>query len=50
MDWLEISAISVLKEEGDNLIRIAIVDDEKFIREHVKKLIEDKQAECLLDT
>ena len=47
---MEISAISVLKEEGDNLIRIAIVDDEKFIREHVKKLIEDKQAECLLDT
>ena len=32
------------------MIRIAIVDDEKFIREHVKNLIEEKQVECLIDS
>ena len=32
------------------MIRIAIVDDEKVIREHIKNLIEDKHVECLIDT
>ena len=47
---MEISAIFVLKEEGDVLIRIAIVDDEKVIREHMKNLIGNKQVECVIDT
>lgn len=38
------------EKRGDNLIRIAIVDDEKFMREHIEKLIENKQVECLIDT
>ena len=32
------------------MIRIAIVDDEKVIREHIKKLIEKKQTDCEIDT
>lgn len=32
------------------MIRIAIVDDEKLIREHIKTLIKNKQVECLIDT
>lgn len=32
------------------MIRIAIVDDEKVIREQIKKLIEKKQAESIIDT
>ena len=32
------------------MIRIAIVDDEKIIREHIKKLIENKQQEYVIDT
>lgn len=46
---MEISATFAWKE-GENLIRIAIVDDEKVIREHIKNLIEDKHVECLIDT
>lgn len=36
--------------EGDDLINIAVVDDEKTIREQVKKLIEDRQPDCRIDT
>ena len=32
------------------MIRIAIVDDEKVIREQIKKLIEKKQTDCEIDT
>lgn len=32
------------------MLRIAIVDDEKVIREQIKKLIEKKQTECVIDT
>ena len=32
------------------MIRIAIVDDEKVIREQIKKLIERKQTDCEIDT
>ena len=32
------------------MIRIAIVDDEKVIREQIKKLIEKKQTDCVIDT
>lgn len=32
------------------MIHIAIVDDEKIIREHIKKLIENKQQEYVIDT
>ena len=32
------------------MIRIAIVDDEKVIREQIKKLIEKKQIDCEIDT
>lgn len=32
------------------MIRIAIVDDEKIIREQIKKLIENKLQECAIDT
>ena len=32
------------------MINIAIVDDEKIIREQIKKLIENKQQECVIDT
>ena len=38
------------QKEGDILIRIAIVDDEKVIREQIKKLIENKFQECAIDT
>ena len=37
-------------EEGEVLIRIAIVDDEKVIREQIKHLIEKKQVESIIDT
>ena len=37
-------------KEGDILISIAIVDDEKIIREQMKKLIENKMQECVIDT
>ena len=36
--------------EGEILIRIAIVDDEKVIKEQIKKLIEKKQTDCEIDT
>ena len=32
------------------MISIAIVDDEKIIREQMKKLIENKKQECVIDT
>lgn len=32
------------------MIRIAIVDDEKVIREQIMKLIEKKQMDCVVDT
>lgn len=32
------------------MIRIAIVDDEKVIREQIKKLVEKKQIDCEIDT
>ena len=32
------------------MIHIAIVDDEKIIREHIKKLIENKQQEYVIDS
>ena len=32
------------------MIRIAIVDDEMVIREQIKKLIEKKQTDCVIDT
>lgn len=32
------------------MIRIAIVDDEKVIREQIKKLVEKKQNDCEIDT
>ncbi len=32
------------------MIRIAIVDDEKVIREQIKKLIEKKQTDCEINT
>ena len=32
------------------MIRIAIVDDEKVIREQIKKLIEKRQTDCEIDT
>ena len=32
------------------MIRIAIVDDEKLIREQIKTMIKNKQVECLIDT
>ena len=32
------------------MIRMAIVDDEKVIREQIKKLIEKKQTDCEIDT
>lgn len=32
------------------MIRIAIVDDEKLIREHIKIMIKNKQVESLIDT
>ena len=32
------------------MIRIAIVDDEKVIREQIKKMIEKKQTDCEIDT
>ena len=37
-------------KEGEVLIRIAIVDDEKVIREQIKNLIEKKQTESIIDT
>ena len=37
-------------KEGDVLISIAIVDDEKVIREQIKNLIEKRQEECTIDT
>ena len=37
------------QEEGEVLIRIAIVDDEKVIREQIKHLIEKKQVESIID-
>ena len=38
------------QKEGEVMIRIAIVDDEKVIREQIKKLIEKKQTESVIDT
>ena len=32
------------------MIRIAIVDDEKVIKEQIKKMIEKKQTNCVIDT
>lgn len=32
------------------MIRIAIVDDEKVIKEQIKKLIEKKHTDCEIDT
>ena len=38
------------QKEGEVLISIAIVDDEKVIREQIKKLIEKRQTDCEIDT